>query len=112
MYERPLDFVPERWYSKSDMIKYKDAFAPFSMGPYNCIGKNCRCIDSCEAIEDMLMFVLVAYIEMRTLTAQLLLNFDVKLAPDEDGTRLLTKTKDHFTVSPGQLDLVFSPASS
>ncbi|KAK3670954.1 hypothetical protein LTR78_009232 [Recurvomyces mirabilis] len=94
VYERSLDFVPERWYSKPEMVKYKDAFAPFSMGPYNCIGKN------------------LAYVEMRTLTAQLVLNFDVKLAPGEDGTRLLTKTKDHFTVSPGQLDLVFSPASS
>ena len=113
MYERPLDFVPERWYSKSEMIKYKDAFAPFSMGPYNCIGKNCEYDPSSRlGCGIILMFVLVAYVEMRTLTAQLLLNFDVKFAPGEDGTRLLTKTKDHFTVSPGQLDLVFSPASS
>ena len=54
----------------------------------------------------------MAYIELRTLTAQLLLNFDVALAPGEDGTRLLYKTTDHFTLGLGQLDLVFSPASS
>jgi cytochrome P450 len=94
IYSQALEFVPERWYSKPEMVKHKDAFAPFSMGPYNCIGKN------------------LAYLEMRTLVAQLILNFDVKLAPGEDGTRLLTRTKDHFTVTPGQLDLVFTPASS
>ncbi|KAK5108900.1 hypothetical protein LTR62_007702 [Meristemomyces frigidus] len=94
VYERPLEFTPERWYSEPEMVKKKDAFAPFSMGPYNCIGKN------------------LAYVEMRTLTAQLLLNFDVKLAPGEDGERLRTKTKDHFTVTPGQLDLVFTQATS
>lgn len=33
-------FVPERWYSKPEMIKHPDAFAPFSMGPFGCIGKN------------------------------------------------------------------------
>lgn len=51
-------------------------------------------------------------IEMRTLTAQLLLNYDVAFAPDEDGTRLLTTTKDHFTLGLGKLDLVFTPVAS
>ncbi|KXT03056.1 hypothetical protein AC578_693 [Pseudocercospora eumusae] len=87
-------FVPERWYSKPEMIKHPDAFAPFSMGPFNCIGRN------------------LARMELRTLTAQLLLKYDVRFADGEDGTRLLTKTKDHFTVTVGQLDLVFTPATS
>ena len=34
--------MPERWYSKPDMIKHKNAFAPFSLGPENCVGKNRR----------------------------------------------------------------------
>jgi tryprostatin B 6-hydroxylase len=50
--------------------------------------------------------------ELRTLTAQLLLTYDVAFAPDEDGSRILTQTKDHFTLTLGQLDLVFTPASS
>ncbi len=54
----------------------------------------------------------VAYMEMRTLTAQLLLAYDVALAPGEDGHNLLSKTKDHFTLSLGELHLVFSPAST
>ena len=46
---------------------------------------------------------------MRTLTAQLLLNFDVFLAPGEDGTSVLYHTKDHFTLGLGELNLVFTP---
>lgn len=74
------------------MIKHKDAFAPFSMGPFGCIGKN------------------LALTELRTLTARLVLGFDVRFAPGEDGTRLLFNTLDHFTVNLGDLDLVFTEA--
>ena len=76
------------------MIKAPQAFAPFSMGPFGCIGKN------------------LAYMELRTLTVRILLEFDVGFASGEDGTRLLTKTKDHFTVDLGQLDLVFTPVKA
>jgi cytochrome P450 len=31
-YENAEQFIPERWYSKPEMIKYKAAFAPFSLG--------------------------------------------------------------------------------
>jgi cytochrome P450 len=92
IYPEATSFLPERWYSKRDeLIKHKDAFAPFSMGPFGCIGKN------------------LAYMQIRTLTARILLKFDVGFAPGEDGSRILTQTKDHFTVDPGQLDLVFTP---
>jgi cytochrome P450 len=82
--------MPERWYSRPEMIKHKDAYAPFSIGPFGCIGKN------------------LALTELRTLTARLVLEFDVKLAPGEDGSRLMQKTLDHFTVDPGDLELVFT----
>ncbi|KAF2769213.1 putative P450 monooxygenase [Teratosphaeria nubilosa] len=94
VYERANDFVPERWCSKPTMVKSRDAFAPFSVGPYGCIGKN------------------LALMELRTLTARLVLAYDVKLAPDEDGHRLLYETLDHFTLSLGDLDLVFTKAAA
>ncbi len=31
-FEQAKDFVPERWYSKPEMIKDKRAFAPFAQG--------------------------------------------------------------------------------
>lgn len=45
--------------------------------------------------------------ELRTVTARLITKFDVSLAPGEDGHRIMCETKDHFTVDPGSLDLVF-----
>jgi tryprostatin B 6-hydroxylase len=48
--------------------------------------------------------------ELRTLITQLVMKYDVAFAAGEDGTRLLTKTRDHFTLTLGQLDLAFTPA--
>lgn len=92
IYDDPNSFIPERWYSKPEMVKYKDAFAPFSAGPMGCIGKN------------------LAMTEVRTTTAKLVLRFSFDLAKGEDGSRLLWKTRDHFTVDPGSLDLMFTAA--
>jgi tryprostatin B 6-hydroxylase len=46
--------------------------------------------------------------QIRTLTARILLEFDVKFAEGEDGKRILTETKDHFTLDVGALDLEFT----
>ncbi|GKZ89036.1 hypothetical protein AnigIFM59636_010174 [Aspergillus niger] len=39
VYERPMEFLPERWYLQPELVKDKSAFVPFSIGPYGCIGK-------------------------------------------------------------------------
>lgn len=75
------------------MVKHKGAFVPFLMGPYSCIGKN------------------VALMELRTLTAKILMHYNVSFAPGEDGSRLESESKDHFTMSLAPLDLVFTAVS-
>lgn len=47
--------------------------------------------------------------EVRSVTAQLLKNFDVSFAPGEDGTDLLEKTLDTFTMELAPLRLCFTP---
>ena len=47
--------------------------------------------------------------EIRMVTAELLLKFDVSLAAGETGETLLMKTTDHFTLGLGKCDLVFTP---
>ena len=91
IYEEPDKFLPERWTTQPEKVKHKDAFAPFSVGPFGCIGKN------------------LALMELRTLVTRLIKSFDVEFAPGEDGSKVLTKTKDHFTVDVGDLELVFKP---
>lgn len=68
-FKDPDSFVPERWIPGN--VEYagdnKAAFAPFSIGPRNCIGKN------------------MAYHEIRLMVTKLLWNFDFALAPESVG---------------------------
>ncbi|KAL2848581.1 cytochrome P450 [Aspergillus pseudoustus] len=80
-------FIPERFSTRPELIKHKDAFAPFSTGPFSCIGKN------------------LALIEIRLLAAHLITKFDVEFAPGEDGSDLL-RSHDHFVVALRPLNLI------
>ena len=84
--------MPERWYSKPEMVRNEHAWAPFSVGPTGCIGKN------------------LALMEVRVATARLVLGFDIGFADGDDGEKLFKDTKDHFTVELGDLELVFNKA--
>ncbi|KIX00842.1 uncharacterized protein Z518_09907 [Rhinocladiella mackenziei CBS 650.93] len=91
IYADPQTFIPERFGSRSsELMFHRDAFAPFSTGPYACIGKN------------------LAYMEIRLLTAQLVRRFDVSLAPGETGQKLLGESKDHFTMGLGECFMTFT----
>ena len=106
-YVDPNSFIPERWSTKPDLIKDKNAFYPFSLGmsttrqtsarangyhtgPMGCIGKP------------------LALMELRCVLAKLITTFDVKFAPGDDGTDLDAKSRDHFTLEPGPLNLCFT----
>lgn len=65
-----------------------------SIGPMGCIGKP------------------LALMELRCVLAKLITTFDVKLAPGEDGTDLIQKSRDHFTIEPGPLNLCFTPRAA
>jgi len=82
-------FVPERWYSRPEMVKEKSAFSPFMTGPYGCIGKP------------------LALMQIRTLVARIVMSFDVSFAPGENGSNLLEKSRDHFTLGLEDLNLGF-----
>ena len=49
--------------------------------------------------------------ELRIVTAMLVMRFDISLAPHEDGTSVLGNMKDTFTAQPGKLELVFERRS-
>ncbi len=87
---QPNDFVPERWTTEPDLILNKNAFFPFSMGKFGCIGKQ------------------LALNELRTVICKMVLEFDVALASGEDGSKLLTESMDVFTMSNAELRLVWT----
>ena len=89
-FAQPDAFIPERWTTRPELTLNKKAFAPFLIGPQSCIGRQ------------------LAYSEMRTVVAKLVLRFMVALAEGETGEGLLRGSEDVFTVTIKPLRLVFS----
>ncbi|KAI3391686.1 hypothetical protein diail_6965 [Diaporthe ilicicola] len=89
IYPRASEFIPERWYSLPDLIKDKKATAPFSIGPYNCIGKP------------------LAMMNIRVTLARIVVRYDFSFDPDRINARAEFKDnmKDCFTLQPGPLYL-------
>lgn len=88
-FEEPEKFIPERWYSRIEMVKNRKAFMPFAQGRYSCVGKG------------------LALAELRYITCLLLRNYTVKFALGQVVSRVEQDMKDQFTSAPGKLKLIF-----
>ncbi|KAE8420722.1 cytochrome P450 [Aspergillus pseudocaelatus] len=69
-----------RWYLYPKMIKERSAFAPFTTGPYTCIGKS------------------LAVMNIRATVARLITTFDMELPPGDDGRNLERSMREHFSI--------------
>ncbi|KAL4938412.1 hypothetical protein BDV06DRAFT_226042 [Aspergillus oleicola] len=85
---RPSEWIPERFSTQPELILDRQAFAPWSIGKYSCIGKH------------------LSLMEMRVAAALILTTFDYEFAPGEDGQRMFSEAVDYFTTTPGPLYLV------
>jgi cytochrome P450 len=88
-YERANEFLPERWYASSTLIKDAQGYAPFVSGAHSCLGKQ------------------LALIELRFVTARLVTQYDLRFADVENSRETISNIKDCFTALPGPLRLVF-----
>lgn len=89
-YVDPLEYMPERWTTRPELVLDKAAWFPFLLGPYGCIGKQ------------------VALMELRISIAKLVLAFDIGFAPGEDGTALMMDTMDCFTQILAPMKIIFT----
>ena len=89
-FPRGAEFIPERWSDKPELLLNKAAYAPFGGGVYGCVGRQ------------------LALMELRGVVARIVTQFDISFAPGEDGSTLLTKTRDVFTLDLAPLNLVFT----
>ncbi|KAI9370293.1 Tryprostatin B 6-hydroxylase [Aspergillus egyptiacus] len=87
-YVDPSSFKPERWYQDTTLVKNKSAFAPFSIGPYSCIGKP------------------LAMMNIRTTVARLIMTFDLGFPAGEDGSRWMEAADEHFAMGIAQMEVV------
>lgn len=78
----PNEFMPERWTTRPDLVINRDAFIPFSTGPYDCVGKR------------------LAYMEMRSVIAKVVDEFDVCVPEGFVEEAYWAKVKDHITAAP------------
>jgi cytochrome P450 len=88
-YARASEFLPERWYAGSDMIKDARGYVPFMSGAHSCLGKQ------------------LALIELRFVTARLVTQYDFHFAQASNAPETVSDIKDCFTALPGPLRLVF-----
>jgi cytochrome P450 len=82
-------FIPERWYSRPDLVLDKRAFAPFSVGARQCVGKT------------------LALVELRFMISALVQQYNIKFAPGYDPGLMWRDMKDQVTAQPGKVRCVF-----
>ncbi|KAJ5107430.1 hypothetical protein N7456_004105 [Penicillium angulare] len=76
----PDTWNPFRWITTLETHKPK-AFIPFSVGPFNCVGKA------------------FAYMEMKQVLARLVTTFDFQLGSAEDEARVINESQDHTAMT-------------
>lgn len=96
-YQHPDEFIPERWVDQPELVIRKEAFIPFSAGPYSCAGKS------------------FAMMEMRLVIATIVRNFEFRFPPELEKESLDTLdgtgVQDCFTMVVPSYDLIFTKRS-
>ncbi|KUI53153.1 Tryprostatin B 6-hydroxylase [Cytospora mali] len=91
VFEDPLSFIPERWYSRPELIHDKDVFAPFGVGRRACPGRG------------------LALTQIRLVVAELLSEYRIRFAPGVDPDAVERDVRDQLTAQFGPVDLLFEP---
>ncbi|KAJ5297263.1 6-phosphogluconate dehydrogenase [Penicillium atrosanguineum] len=89
-FERPTEFIAERWTTSPELVKDRSVFIPFNTGPWACVGRR------------------LALMELRRVTAELLLRYDISFAPGKASDTFLDDGKDMFTLAATPLFLNFT----
>ncbi|KAI1156957.1 cytochrome P450 [Nemania diffusa] len=89
-YASPDEFIPERWYSRRELIHDASCFAPFSIGQYGCVGQP------------------LALLTMRATIARIIANYDICETPVQNLAAFDENMQEHFTFAPPELELCFT----
>lgn len=106
-FESPNEFIAERWTTNPELVKDRSVYIPFNIGqlwwcihdyncayqiigPWACVGKR------------------LALMELRRVTAELLLRYDISFAPGKVNDAFLMDGKDTFTLTAAPLLLNFT----
>ena len=97
-FSAPDAFVPERWLAAEGLeppppalapfVHDARAFVPFSLGPWNCVGKN------------------LALLELRCVTTHMMQRLDIRFREGWDPARWEGAMQDRFVIKTGGLPVV------
>ena len=110
VYEKPLEFVSERWYSMSSMVKESAGYAPFLTG----MGKlKYSCSELTNTIIGPYVYIgrPLALMEMRLVIADVISRFNFEFPSGKDSSDFINHTKDHFVWTIFDLEICFRARS-
>ncbi|KAF5642512.1 pisatin demethylase cytochrome P450 [Fusarium tjaetaba] len=90
-FEKPNEFIPERWTTKPELIKDASVYAPFHTGRGVCAGKQ------------------LGLMEMRYVLMDILSRYDIDFAPGTNPQAFINGLRDCYTLELPRLDMVFTP---
>ncbi|ORX94170.1 cytochrome P450 [Clohesyomyces aquaticus] len=88
-FDKPTEYIPERWYSRPELIKDKRAFSPFGVGRRACVGKN------------------LGLTQIRLAVANLISKYRFRFAPGVHVASIEADMKDQMTAQMGRYSLIF-----
>ncbi|GME44406.1 putative benzoate 4-monooxygenase cytochrome p450 [Neofusicoccum parvum] len=92
-FPRPNEFLPERWSSRPELARRREAFIPFSTGPFACVGKP------------------LAMMELRLAVATVVRKYEITLADEVESVRLFEEKpgwQDCFTTRVPPVKVCFA----
>ncbi|KAF9776611.1 hypothetical protein IL306_005185 [Fusarium sp. DS 682] len=92
-FEKPNEFIPERWTTQPELIKDASVYAPFASRGM-CAGKQ------------------LGLMEMRYVLTDILSRYDISLAPGTDPQAFFDGLRDCYTLEIPSLDMVFTPRAA
>ncbi|KAK7424018.1 hypothetical protein QQX98_000628 [Neonectria punicea] len=93
-FERPDEFIPERWTTQPELVKDGSVFTPFSIGRYSCVGKQ------------------LGLMEIRCVVSQIIHRYNISLGPGQTSEAFREELVDTFTLLCPKLDVVFTLRNS
>jgi cytochrome P450 len=109
-FKRADEFIPERWTTRPELIRDRQAFGPFSFGKFFCLYlfKHRQLVTKVPGHRQCPGRVL-AYAELRLTTALFLKRYNVSFADEYDPQCMWRELRDQVTAQPGLVLCEFTP---
>ncbi|KAK7753196.1 hypothetical protein SLS62_004929 [Diatrype stigma] len=130
-FEFPHEFIPERWYSRPELVHDRRAFGPFSFGtfayPWYILFLRFDQKQTVPAVINHAMWrkprvdliikpgnrqcvgKVLAWAELRLVTASLLQHYSIRFAPGYDPDLMWRDMQDQVAAQPGPVFCIFEP---